>query len=54
MTDIFVEHLIKSYGGKAVLSDVTFTAAAGRVTYIMAPSGRGKTTGSWSFPASIA
>ena len=44
MTDIFAEHLMKSYDGKTVLSDVTFTAAAGRVTCIMAPSGRGKTT----------
>ena len=44
MTDIVAEHLCKAYGGKAVLDDVTFTAAAGRVTCIMAPSGRGKTT----------
>ena len=44
MTDIVAEHLCKAYGGKAVLDDVTFTAAAGRVTCVMAPSGAGKTT----------
>ena len=44
MTDIVAEHLCKAYGGKAVLDDVTFTAAAGRVTCVMAPSGTGKTT----------
>ena len=44
MTDIVAEHLCKTYGGKAVLDDVTFTAAAGRVTYVMAPSDTGKTT----------
>ena len=41
--EIRVENLCKSYGGAAVLRDVTFTAGEG-VTCIMAPSGCGKTT----------
>ena len=42
--DVHIEHLCKAYDGKPVLENVSFTAAAGRVTCIMAPSGRGKTT----------
>ena len=44
MNGIHVEHLTKSYGGKTVLADVSFDAAPGRVTCIIAPSGTGKTT----------
>ena len=42
--DVHIEHLCKAYDGRPVLENVSFTAAAGRVTCIMAPSGRGKTT----------
>ena len=42
--DVHIEHLCKAYDGKSVLENVSFTTAAGRVTCIMAPSGRGKTT----------
>ena len=41
--EIVVQHLYKSFGSKAVLRDVTFSAAAG-ITAVMAPSGAGKTT----------
>lgn len=41
--EIRVEHLRKSYGGAAVLRDVSFTAGPG-FTCVMAPSGSGKTT----------
>ena len=44
MSIITVEHLWKRYGGETVLQDVSFTAPAGRVTCVMAPSGTGKTT----------
>ena len=40
---IQVRNLTKSYGGKTVLQNVSFTAGAG-VTCVMAPSGSGKTT----------
>ncbi len=42
--DVHIEHLCKAYDGRPVLKNVSFTAIAGRVTCIMAPSGRGKTT----------
>ena len=41
--EIVVKHLCKSFGDKAVLRDVTFTAGRG-ITAVMAPSGTGKTT----------
>lgn len=41
--ELRVEHLCKSYGGEAVLENVSFTAGPG-VTCVMAPSGTGKTT----------
>lgn len=41
--EIRVNHLWKSYGGAAVLRDVSFTAGDG-VTCVMGPSGAGKTT----------
>ena len=44
MSAIGVEHLWKSYDGKAVLRDVTLTVSPGRITCVMAPSGAGKTT----------
>lgn len=42
--NITVSRVCKSYGGEQVLKDVTFTAPAGAVTCLMAPSGTGKTT----------
>ena len=41
--EIAVKHLCKSFGGRTVLRDVTFTAGPG-ITAVMAPSGTGKTT----------
>ena len=41
--EIAVKHLCKSFGGRTVLRDLTFTAAPG-ITAVMAPSGTGKTT----------
>lgn len=41
--ELIVRNLQKSYGGIAVLRDVSFSAGAG-VTCVMAPSGAGKTT----------
>ena len=41
--ELQVKNLCKSYGGKAVLKNVSFTAGNG-VTCVMAPSGAGKTT----------
>ena len=38
-----LEHISKSYGGKTVLRDVSFSLEQG-VTCLMAPSGSGKTT----------
>ena len=41
--ELHVEDLCKSYNGRLVLENVTFTAGPG-VTCVMAPSGAGKTT----------
>lgn len=41
--ELRVENICKSFGGEAVLKNVSFTAGPG-VTCIMAPSGAGKTT----------
>ena len=41
---IQIEHLKKSYGGKEVLSDVTFTAQDGCITGFVGPNGAGKST----------
>ena len=41
--EIAVKHLCKSFGGRTVLRDLTFTAGPG-ITAVMAPSGTGKTT----------
>ena len=43
MMEIRAEHLTKSYEGRPVLRDVTFTAGAG-ITRIAGRSGAGKTT----------
>lgn len=39
-----IEHLCKSFDGKAVLNDVSLHLPDGAVVCLMAPSGRGKTT----------
>jgi ABC-2 type transport system ATP-binding protein len=41
---ITVEALTKSYGTAVAVDDVTFTAAAGRVTGFLGPNGAGKST----------
>ena len=43
LMEIAVKHLCKSFGGRTVLRDLTFTAGPG-ITAVMAPSGTGKTT----------
>ena len=43
MMEIVVRNLCKSFGGQAVLRDLSFTAGPG-ITCVMAPSGSGKTT----------
>lgn len=42
--DIVIDHIHKSYGGKAVLRDICLRFPAGRVSCLMAASGAGKTT----------
>ena len=44
MPDVVVDRLSVRRGDARVLEDVTFTAAAGRVTVIVGPSGAGKTS----------
>lgn len=41
---IRLEHLSKSFGGTAVLSDISLDIARGRITSLLGPSGSGKTT----------
>ena len=41
---ITVEELIKRRGGRAVVSDVTFSCQPGMVTGFLGPNGAGKTT----------
>lgn len=41
---ITASHLTKKYGGTAVVDDVSFTAAPGRVTGFLGPNGAGKST----------
>ncbi len=41
---ITIERLTKSYGRTLAVDDVTFTAAAGRVTGFLGPNGAGKST----------
>jgi len=43
--ELRVEHLSKAFGGgKVVVDDVSFTAAAGEIVVLLGPSGCGKTT----------
>lgn len=44
MTDISVQHLSKSFDGKAVLKDFSLSVPAGTSLCLMGPSGCGKTT----------
>jgi ABC-2 type transport system ATP-binding protein len=41
---ILVEHLKKSYNGRPVLRDLTFSVATGEVFALLGPNGAGKTT----------
>ena len=41
---ITIEHLTKAYGATLAVGDVSFTAAAGRVTGFLGPNGAGKST----------
>jgi ABC-2 type transport system ATP-binding protein len=41
---IAVERLTKSYGGKAAVSDLSFTVARGEIFALLGPNGAGKTT----------
>jgi ABC-type Mn2+/Zn2+ transport system ATPase subunit len=41
---VLVEDLSAGYGGRPVLRDVTFAAAAGRTVCVLGPNGGGKTT----------
>lgn len=41
---ITIEHLTKAYGSTVAVDDVSFTAAAGRVTGFLGPNGAGKST----------
>ena len=41
---IAVEHLVKSYGPKAVLRDMSMVAPSGEITLLVGPNGAGKTT----------
>src|SRR3954468_12599406 len=41
---ITIDSLTKRYGGFTAVDDVTFTAAAGRVTGFLGPNGAGKST----------
>lgn len=41
---IEIAHLVKSHGRRTVVDDVSFTAAAGRVTGFLGPNGAGKSS----------
>lgn len=41
---ITIDHLTKAYGSTVAVDDVSFTAAAGRVTGFLGPNGAGKST----------
>ncbi len=41
---IAAEHLVKNYGRKAVLRDMSILANAGQITLLVGPNGAGKTT----------
>ena len=44
LMEFHVQNLCKTYDGKEVLRNVTFSAASERIICVMAPSGTGKTT----------
>ncbi|MDT0318642.1 ABC transporter ATP-binding protein [Streptomyces millisiae] len=44
MPELVVENLVKSFGGNAVLEDITFTVADGEFFTLLGPSGCGKST----------
>ena len=39
-----VRHLVRAFGGRRVVDDVSLTVAAGQVTCLLGPSGCGKST----------
>ena len=39
-----VEHLVKSYGRKTVVKDVSFAMESGQIIGLLGPNGAGKTT----------
>ena len=41
---MLVAGLVKSYGGRRVVDDASWTAAPGQVTAVLGPNGAGKTT----------
>lgn len=41
---LFVEHLLKQYGDKVILKDISLTVSKGEVVVIVGSSGCGKST----------
>ena len=44
MTDIQVRHVTKTFGAVRAVTDLSFTAEAGKITVFLGPNGSGKTT----------